>query len=255
MKFWLSIGLAIVLLWNSENAIASSLVDRLEQFPQWNNKPPVQMAEEDLIYPDWFAGTWEVTSTPIEQVAPLAPKIVTPGFEDNRKYLNKPVRFQVKFAENYSPKQTKLLTSSAIAGKLPIVADRAFNGLKIAQSYLGDDGVISVKIDPENFNKQITVLKGGDRLVSTVTGRGSEKLGQNRFVSTEITQQLFRNRSRIYLNEVETTTAYQLLESTKIEANQVTAIYLSPQDPDYFTAAGRPVALYRYHLLLNKLEK
>jgi hypothetical protein len=31
-------------------------------------------------------------------------------------------------------------------------------------------------------------------------------------------------------------------------ANQVTAIYLSPQDPDYFAAGGRPVGLYRYRL-------
>ena len=39
---------------------------------------------------------------------------------------------------------------------------------------------------------------------------------------------------------------------SKIEAEQITAIYLSPQDPDYFTAAGRPVALYRYELILDK---
>jgi hypothetical protein len=164
MKVWQIIILAIVFFSNAENAIASSLVDRLEQFPQWNNKPLVRVAEGDLVYPDWFAGKWQVTSTPNEQIAPLAPKIVTPGFENNRKYLNKPVRFQVKFAENYSPKQTQLLTSSAIAGKLPIVADRAFNGLKIARSYFGDDGVISVKIDPKNFNKQITVLKNRKKI-------------------------------------------------------------------------------------------
>jgi hypothetical protein len=254
MKVWQIIILAIVSFSITENAIASSLVDRLEKFPQWNDKPLVRVAEGDLIYPDWFSGQWQVTSTQIEQVAPLAPKIVTPGFENNRKYLNKPVRFQVRFAENYSPKQTKLLTSSAIAGKLPVVADRAFNGLKIARAYFGDDGVISVKIDPKNFNKQITVLKSGDRLISTVTGRNSEQPAQNRFFSTEITQQLFRNRDRIYLNEVETTTAYQFLDSGDIEANQVTAIYLSPQDPDYFSAIDRPVALYKYHLFLNRLE-
>jgi hypothetical protein len=251
MKVWQIIILAIVSFFIAENAIASSLVDRLEKFPQWNDKPLVRVAEEDLIYPDWFAGQWQVTSTAIEQVAPLAPKIVTPGFENNRKYLNKPVRFQVRFQKNYSPKPTKLLTSSAIAGKLPVVADRAFNGLKIARAYFGDEGVISVKIDPKNFNKQITVLKSGDRLISTVTGRNSEQPARNHFFSTEITQQLFRNRSGIYLNEVETTTVYQLLDSGNIEANQVTAIYLSPQDPDYFSAGDRPVALYKYHLLLD----
>ncbi|MGJ3251150.1 MAG: DUF6816 family protein [Elainellaceae cyanobacterium] len=31
----------------------------------------------------------------------------------------------------------------------------------------------------------------------------------------------------------------------------MTAIYLSPQDPDYFKANGHPVALYRYRYRLE----
>ena len=66
----------------------------------------------------------------------------------------------------------------------------------------------------------------------------------------------------IYLNEVETTTAYRVVEggengdsaSKRIEADQVTAIYLSPKDPDYFAAGGHPVALYRYRLELLPRE-
>ncbi|MEW5859950.1 MAG: DUF6816 family protein, partial [Cyanobacteriota bacterium] len=48
-------------------------------------------------------------------------------------------------------------------------------------------------------------------------------------------------------------TAYHQLHSS-IEADQVTAIYLSPQDPDYFKAIDRPVALYRYRLQLLPVE-
>jgi ABC-type uncharacterized transport system permease subunit len=253
MKFWYSLFFIVLFFGNTQNATASLLVDRFNNFPQWDSKPLVQLAEGDLTYPDWFAGNWQATSTLIEQIAPLAPKIVTPGFSNNQNYQNKSVQFQVKFAENYSPKPTKLLTSSVVVGKLPVIADRAFNGYNIARSYLGDDAVVSVKIDPDNPNKQITFLKGKNQLVSTVTGRNSETPTQNHFLSTEVTQQFFRNRSRLYLNEVETTTDYRLVNSNKIEANQITAIYLSPQDPDYFTAAGRPVALYRYRLLLKKL--
>lgn len=58
---------------------------------------------------------------------------------------------------------------------------------------------------------------------------------------------------------MESTTAYRLLSSQNpaknlnnqnpiIEADQVTAVYLSPQDPNYFKAGSRPVALYRYKL-------
>ena len=234
----------------NQSAIALSLSQRIEQFPQWNSKPPVQVAKGDLAYPDWMAGTWQVTSTLIEQVAPLAPELVTPGFEANQRYLNKPYKFTVRFGKEYFSADKSALTSSFVLGKVPIVADRAFNGKHIAQAYLGQENVLSVKVDPENPNKQITKLRGDRRLISQVTGRASETPQTDKFTATEVTQQLFRSNERIYLNEVETTSAYQLLQPGKIEAEQITAIYLSPQDPDYFMAVGRPVALYRYHLSL-----
>ena len=56
------------------------------------------------------------------------------------------------------------------------------------------------------------------------------------------------------INEVESTTAYQALPNLAIEANQVTAVYLSPQDPDYFKANSQPVALYRYRLKFLPLD-
>lgn len=55
----------------------------------------------------------------------------------------------------------------------------------------------------------------------------------NEFITTEVFQQLFKG-VQPYFNEVESTTAYQLLANLAMEANQVTAVYLSPQDPDYF---------------------
>ncbi len=135
-----------------------------------------------------------------------------------------------------------------------VVADRAFNGLNIAKAYLGDDAIVEVKVDPENPNRQITGLKGDRQLVSLVTGRLSETIAPDKFVATEITQQIFQGKTDIYLNEVETTTSYQLQNSGNISADQITAIYLSPKDPDYFAAGGRPVALYRYQLELLPVE-
>ena len=227
-------------------AIALSLSQRIDRFPQWKSKPPVQLAKGDLAYPEWMEGTWQVTSTLIEQVAPLAPDIVTPGFEASQKDVNKPHKFQVRFGKEYFSAGKQIVSS------IPVVADQAFNGKNIAQAYLGKESVLSVKVDPDNPNQQITQLRGGRRLIAKVTGRGTEQPQEDRFIATEITQQLFRSNERIYLNEVETTSAYHLLKPGQIEAEQITAIYLSPQDPDYFTAVGRPVALYRYHLSLDK---
>ncbi len=232
------------------NVLAESLSQRIEQFPDWDHKPPVTRAKGDLYYPEWMAGTWEATSTLTEQVAPLAPDIVTPGFEDNQQYLNQKITFSVRFGKKYFTPPQKFLLPNLTKVEPPVVADRGFNGENIARAYLGENNVYQVKVDPDNPNKQITLLGGERRLISTVTGRSTETPQPDEFIATEVTKQLFRSPERIYLNEVETTSDYKLTEPDTIEATQITAIYLSPQDPDYFRAGDRPVAIYRYHLNL-----
>jgi hypothetical protein len=246
------IFIAIGLVSNPKEAFSGQLATRLEQYPNWNSKPSLQIAQGDLEYPDWIEGTWKVTSILVDLVAPLAPGYVTPGFEGNYRYLEKPIQFSVRFERKLFFISTQFPTISLVKGKLPVVADRAFNGLAIAQAYLGNDAVFSVKVDPNNPNRQITLLANERQLISTITARESETPEPKEFISTEITQQIFRSESQIYFNEVETTTAYQLLESGDIEANQITAIYLSPQDPNYFKTNEHPVALYRYHLQLAR---
>ncbi|GAP96006.1 hypothetical protein NIES2104_25350 [Leptolyngbya sp. NIES-2104] len=214
------------------------MFDRVSTFPDWHNKPPVDRATSDLIYPSWIAGTWRVKSTLFDLVAPLAPEIVTPGFESNRDYVNQPIEFNVRFAEQSNG----------------VIADRAFNGLNIARAYLGDRAVLSVKVDPDSPNKQITFLKGDRILTSTITGRATETPASNQFITSEIFQQIFRGSAQPYLNQVETTTAYNY-SPNQITADQITAIYLSPQDPDYFKAGNTPVALYRYRLEFSPLNE
>lgn len=254
-RFGIFCLILLCLLWPKE-VKAGELTNRVAQFPNWNGKPPVQAVKgtEDLVYPDWMAGTWKVTSTMVDLVAPLAPNIVTPGFENNRRYLNQPITFLVRFVPIQQNKfalpifQVKSNIQNMKFGS--IVADRAFNSLNIAKETLGDRAVLSVKTDPNNPNRQITILPRDLQLVSIVTSRSSEMPNPDRFISTEITQQFFRDADRVYLNEVETTTDYHLHKTVNgsITADQITAIYLSPKDPNYFNAAGKPVTLYRYKL-------
>lgn len=259
--FWIGLLVAVWLLcsgqvWAGTMENTSSegvLSDRLNTFPHWQNKPPVQQAAGDLIYPDWFEGTWEMTSTLVDMIAPLAPDVVTPGFEGNRQFLQQPITNLIRFVP-------ARVGGGRFLGQLlktqeKIVSDRAFNGLNLARAYLGEDGVVSVKVDPDNPNRQITILKGNQQLVSTVTGRATEAPTSYDFVTTEVFQQFFGgNRPTIYLNEVENTTAYHFEPDSDpgLTANQITAIYLSPQDPDYFKALNHPVALYRYQLTFQR---
>jgi hypothetical protein len=250
--FW-----CVLLCWfMSMNAVNAGLLDdRLASFPKWDNKPVVQPANGDLEYPAWLAGTWTMTSTLVELAAPLAPDVVTPGFDSNQQYLNQPIACKVRFVPSSTLSTTReFLSMLPLKGliKDPVVSDRAFNGFNLAKAYMGDS-VLAVTVDPRSPNRQMTLLEGGRQLISVVTARAVETPEIDRFLTTELFQQVFRGVPNPYLNQVETTTAYQHLAETSAEkpaitADQVTAIYLSPQDPKYFKAGDRPVALYRYRL-------
>ncbi|MBD2357385.1 hypothetical protein H6G41_22665 [Tolypothrix sp. FACHB-123] len=253
---WSFCLVALFLFGGNGNATAGELSERLANFPQWEKLTSVQPAVGDLAYPEWMAGYWQVKSTLVDLVAPLAPDIVTPGFDANRKQLNQPISFLVRFI----PKQSSI---SGLKGfsqidkkSSKLVADRVFNSLNLARAYLGSEAVLSVKIDPNSPNRQITLLRGDRQLVSIVTARAIETTSKDRFITTEVFQQLFKGGSRPYLNTVESTTAYRQVSQSQpaIEADQVTAVYLSPQDPAYFTANSQPVALYRYRLEFSPSE-
>ncbi|PSB57855.1 hypothetical protein C7B77_06915 [Chamaesiphon polymorphus CCALA 037] len=249
---------AIVILWcGSQSALAGPLSDRLAQYPNWDARSNLARSEGELTYPEWFRGRWRATSTLLEQIAPLAPVIVTPGFESNRQYIDKSIEFKVQFIPTNPNRNVKFspLNLPKLPSNLPspqIVADRAFNGLNIAAAYLGAANVKSVKIDPQNPTKQITQLTQDRQLEAFVTGFDREIPAPDRFIATELSQQVFRTSATIYLNTVETTTSYQYsaTPTPKITATQISAIYLSPQDPDYFRTRGRAVALYKYQLNL-----
>ncbi len=257
-------------------AQAQSLTDRLSAYPDWRSKPELNSTFEEVAYPNWMAGTWTCESTLIDMVAPLAPKVTTPGFEGNRKYLNQPVQFDVRFG----PTTTKAKRTFGFPtimnfsfSQEKVVVDRVFNALSISRAYLGDGVVESVKINPNSPNEQLTTLKDGLQLLSVTTGHQSELPDPNVFLTSEFFQQIFRSSAQPFLNQVETTTKYSYLpksdltsahsnleanpveddrnEASTIVADQYTAIYLSPQDPDYFQAIGSPVALYRYRLRLT----
>lgn len=245
--------LIFYLLGWSSTAIAGELSQRLANFPHWEQLTSVQPPQGDLVYPDWMAGSWQVTSTLVDLAAPLAPDIVSPGFESNRQQLHQPVSFLVRFIPQTTTTRLRFLpTITNKATKL--VADRAFNSLNLAKAYLGDQTVLSVKVDPRTPNRQITQLHGDRQLVSIITARTTETPSPEEFITSELFQQLFKAGSSPYFNTVESTTAYHKLLSSHpaIVADQVTAVYLSPQDPDYFTAASRPVALYRYRLEFSR---
>ncbi|MEM6502657.1 MAG: DUF6816 family protein [Cyanobacteria bacterium P01_C01_bin.89] len=240
-------------------AIAGSLGDRVAAFPDWTGPPPTRPAVGDLVYPQWMAGHWQINSTLVDLKAPLAPGIVTPGFEGNRELVDRPMEFMVKFVPRQSLPAVGLLGKGATRrSEAPaIVADRAYNGQQIAEAYLGPEFVKNVAADPATPNEQLVTLAGGRQLVSNVVERGSESPTTADFIATEVVQQTFQSpgENPVYLNTVETTNAYHYRpdEPYPITADQYSAIYLSPRDASYAVAKKQPVALYHYTLTFTSL--
>jgi hypothetical protein len=248
--------LICLLIWfNPSIVIAETISERFLSYPDWHHKPLLEERKGDIYYPEWLQGTWDVTSILTEQIAPFAPTLVTPGFENNRRYLEQTITFKVRFQSQTTsePQQWPLPPLSYTTSR--IIADRKFNGLHIAQAYLGETGVLSVETERKNPTSLITILPQQRQLISTVIGHSQVSPSTTQFIATELTQQQFKIDYSLFINEVETTTAYYRVNPEQIEADQITAIYLSPQDPNYFQAFDQPVALYRYRLILSLVKK
>jgi hypothetical protein len=228
-----------------------ALQERLANYPHWTTLPPLSQRKGEINYPEWFAGTWHVTSTLVEQLAPLAPDIVSPGFEQNESYLHRPIAFTVKFDTKTAFPEFTWALSDLVQAPSVVLPDRRFNAEAITTAYLGDDLKFSVQVTLQPLPRVVTVFDHGKRLTSTAIGHNQQAPSESEFIATELSTQQFINGDAQYLNQVETTTDYQQLDNGTITATQITAVYLSPQDPDYFNAQNRPIALYRYQLILE----
>jgi hypothetical protein len=252
----LSLVMAVLFLLPGDEANAAPLAERIAAFPNWLDKPPVETATGDLVYPDWMAGAWTMTSTLVQMEAPLAPEVTTPGFEGNQQFLNQAIVCPVRFVPNNLLEQNRaflpilsLPTKSLV--KAQVVSDRAFNGLSLGRAYLGDR-IFRVWVDPRDSTRMITKFRDNRKLFATTIGRKVEQPDATHFIATEVFQQFFQSPEKPYKNEVETTTEYRLQPDRSITADQFTAVYLSPPHPKAYLARDRPVALYQYKLRLTK---
>lgn len=223
-------------------ASTETLRDHLRRYPSINQLLALEEARGELVYPDWFAGTWQVRTTLVDLTAPLGGKVINrEAFEASRALKGKPVTLPARFVRN---------TRGAV------VADLRFNGRSIAAAYLGKDNVLNVEVRPDNPNRQLLTLRGDRRGELITLRRRTEQPGQGRFDTAELYQQTFSGGGRIpNLRTIETTTLYKLGTDRRIKAEQLTAVYLDPRDPRYFDARDRPVTLYRYRLEFEPLKQ
>jgi len=172
----------------------SPLERRLASWPAWSLPAPLPRPDRgDLIWPIWFRGEWEVSSTPAEGSEP-------------------PLRWRARFQAD---------------GEDGALADRAFNAGQIGAALLGD-GLISVRNDPANPNRQVSLLRGDRQLESTVVGRRSARPDGATFLADELTLQVLHGPGTPRISRVEVLGLWQRLEDGSIRGEQWQASYASP---------------------------
>ncbi len=168
----------------------SKLSERKLIWPDWLFPSSIKRPglKDDLIYPDWFEGVWDVTSE-IEGDQNQAPIIHT-----------------AKFIYNTS-------------GNL--IADREYNTKSYAFS-TKTGGFLSVKNDPKSPNRQFAKLTEDRYLETKIIGRLQDQIDNNTFITDELILQIFHSPEFSRVSQVETLTEFK-----KCGSNQNNEIYLS----------------------------
>ena len=172
----------------------SQLSERASIWPDWRvpsllKRPRLR---DDLIYPDWFEGVWDVNSK-IE------------GDQSEKSILH-----SAKFIHNSS-------------GEL--IADREYN----AQSYAlstKNSGFLSIKNDPNSPNRQFAKLTDGRYLETKIIGRLQEKINNNIFITDELTLQILHTQELTRVSQVEILTEFRKCRSDENNLNQLSNLYI-----------------------------
>ena len=189
----LLIGFSILL--GGSPAWALPLEQRLELWPNWTLPAPLSRpsSRDDLVYPQWFQGRWQVESIDLDALD-------QPAITHEARFI--------------SDSQNRL------------VGDRAFNAIAIGRALLGEQ-LLRVEDDPKSSNRQMAQLSGDRRLETTVTGRKQQSLDANTFLADELVLQILHAPGPPRLSQVETLSRYERCGSA-ICAEQWQGIYPPP---------------------------
>ena len=180
-----------------DRAAAQGVLEgRQAAWPHWRLPAPLAApGRDDLRYPTWFDGNWQVT-------VEATPETGEPE-----------LRYVVRFHSD---------------GRGAVVGDRAANAAAVGRKLLGDT-LLEVRDDPANPNRQLARLEGGGLLESTVVGRRSE--GGQPFFTDELALQVLHGEADPRISRIETLSCYRLRHGTAgnwIEAEQWQGRYPSP---------------------------
>ena len=204
----------------------SKLYERKSIWPDWRLPSSIKRPglKDDLIYPDWFEGVWDVTS------------------EIESDQNQEPIIHSAKFILNTSG---------------DLIADREYNTKSYALS-TKTGGFLSVKNDPKSPNRQFAKLTEDRYLETKIIGRLQEKIDNNIFITDELILQILHTPEFSRVSQVETLTEFKKCGSIQINkinmsdfnicGEQFQAIYNQPGQ----NLISLPIKTEKSKLILRK---
>jgi hypothetical protein len=237
--------------------------------------PPASRASElngvdNLYYPSWLSGTWDVTQTLVDASTPLGLKfiggpagseaIAAESFKEQQKQLNVPVSLKFRFVDT----------------KFGVAEDRIFNTRQRLDNFAGRSVVSSVEYanvggsnrasalamgGSEDTPLQTTLVyfKGPVAQKTFVLGHGVENdPDSNTFAAYESLRSIFaltnQNTAPPITTDSENLWVYQKVDNDTISARLRIASYLNAQsDSLYFDAKNKAVSFADYTLSLKRV--
>ena len=197
----LALALALVLglpggaTWAAANSRSGEgpLQGRIRQWPQWQLPAPLQRpGREDLTYPDWFLGDWQVSSS------------------DGSSY-------RVRFIPSAAGVVGDRSFNAAAVG-------RALLGERLQR-------VANDPANPNRQIAQLRMADGQRlELESTVVGRSRQQPGSDELLVDELALQVLHGAGDPAVSRVETLSRFRRQQDGSILADQWQATYGSPAD-------------------------
>ena len=204
----------------------SKLSERKLIWPDWRFPSSIKRPglKDDLIYPDWFEGVWDVTT------------------EIESDQSQEPIIHSAKFIHNTSG---------------DVIADREYNTKSYALS-TKTGGFLSVKNDPKSPNRQFAELTEDRYLETKIIGRLQEEIDNNIFITDELILQILHTPEFSRVSQVETLTEFKKCGSNQNEeinlsdfnicGEQFQAIYNQPGQ----NLISLPIKTEKSKLILRK---
>jgi len=204
----------------------SKLSERKLIWPDWHFPSSIKRPglKDDLIYPDWFEGVWDVTS------------------EIESDQNQEPIIHSAKFIQNTSGN---------------VIAEREYNTKSYALSSK-TGAFLSVKNDPKSPNRQFAKLTEDRYLETKIIGRLQEKIDNNIFITDELILQILHTPKLSRVSQVETLTEFKKCGSNQnneinlgdfnICGEQFQAIYNQPGQ----NLISLPIKTEKSKLILRK---